>query len=525
VQNNYYFLRQISEVLGKQLIGFQLIASFSQVKDELMFFFYSQDLKKEFFIRASLSPSFTCLSFPPSFARAKQNSVDLFEQIIGNEVIGVRQYLNERCFSIHFDNQKTLLFKMYGQMANVILFDEMDVATSSDSVEAKIKSSQAIVLFNNHLEKDWAIKLEYLDRFIDQSFEGFIANGLTKTFPTFDKNIKKELPPKVTPREEWQALQGVLMCLKSNTYYLNQENFNITFSLFPSPAAKVFTDPIAAINEFYHLYISKFQLLKEKNDALKKLEKEKEKRILYIQKSEEKLIELEIENRYEEFANILMANLHEIPEKVQKVTLHDFYHNKEITIKLKDNFSPQRNAEIYYRKGKNQKIEMQTLTENIEKRKTEFAKIKNQLFDIQKIDGLKELRKYLKTNGFGEENEEKEEAPFRRYDHEGFEILVGKNAKNNDLLTQKYAFKEDLWLHARDVTGSHVIIKYKAGKPFPSTVIARAAELAAWFSKRKNDSLCPVIYTPKKYVRKPKGSAEGAVVLEKEQVLMVEPKL
>jgi predicted ribosome quality control (RQC) complex YloA/Tae2 family protein len=69
-----------------------------------------------------------------------------------------------------------------------------------------------------------------------------------------------------------------------------------------------------------------------------------------------------------------------------------------------------------------------------------------------------------------------------------------------------------------------VIIKYQAGKNFPEPVIEKAAALAAHYSKMRNDSLVPVIYTPKKYVRKPKGLPEGAVVVDKEKVLMVEPK-
>jgi predicted ribosome quality control (RQC) complex YloA/Tae2 family protein len=80
-----------------------------------------------------------------------------------------------------------------------------------------------------------------------------------------------------------------------------------------------------------------------------------------------------------------------------------------------------------------------------------------------------------------------------------------------------------LWLHAKDVSGSHVIIKYQAGKNFPEPVIERAAGLAAFFSKLRTDSLCPVIVTPKKYVRKPKGLPEGAVVVDREKVLMVVP--
>ncbi|TAH18868.1 MAG: DUF814 domain-containing protein [Cytophagales bacterium] len=515
MQNNYYFLRQISKTLDEQLIDFQLMEAFSQVKDELVLFFYSQSKNKEFYIRVSLSPSFTCLSFPTSFARAKQNSVDLFEQILGASVVKVRQYQNERCFAILFANDKALLFKMYGQMANVILFE-----TSS---EVSLTNNKAIELFSNNLEKDWNLDLSVLDRPIDQSLEGFTANGFAETFPTFDKNIKMQLGEPASL--QWSKIYAILSYLEKPNYYVSQAGNTIFLSLFAEAEAKVFENPIDAANEFYYLYISKFQLIKEKAEILKKLEKEKEKLTIYIQKSEEKCLNLEVENRYEEIANILMANLHQVPEKVQKITLHDFYHDKDITIKLKDNFSLQRNAEIYYRKSKNQKIEIQTLLKNIEKKQEELNQTNKYLADIQEIISLKILRKYLTNHGLSEAEEEREEMPFRRFDFESFEILVGKNAKNNDLLTQKYAFKEDLWLHARDVTGSHVIIKYKAGKVFPSSVIGRAAELAAWFSKRKNDTLCPVIYTPKKYVRKPKGAAEGAVIIEKEQVIMVEPKL
>ena len=112
---------------------------------------------------------------------------------------------------------------------------------------------------------------------------------------------------------------------------------------------------------------------------------------------------------------------------------------------------------------------------------------------------------------------------FKQVDFEDFVILIGKNAKNNDLLTKQYSYKEDLWLHARDVSGSHVLVKFRAGKKFPSSVIERAAQIAAWHSKRRTDSLCPVIVTPKKYVRKPKGLADGKVIIDKEEVIMVVP--
>ena len=104
-----------------------------------------------------------------------------------------------------------------------------------------------------------------------------------------------------------------------------------------------------------------------------------------------------------------------------------------------------------------------------------------------------------------------------------FEILVGRNARNNDKLTFLTSTKEDLWLHARGVAGSHVVIKTIPGNPYPKPVIERAAQLAAFYSKYRNENTCPVIYTSRKYVRKRKGLVAGEVTVEREKVIFVQP--
>ena len=229
-----------------------------------------------------------------------------------------------------------------------------------------------------------------------------------------------------------------------------------------------------------------------------------------------------------------MANLHDIPQppgtkSPERLTLYDFYRNQEITLKLKPELSPQKNAENFYRKAKNEKIEEQHLLDLAISREIEIQRLKDQKVDVAAIQTLKELRRYIKQQptltGGKERTSSAESGPlFKEVVVDSFRVLIGKNAKNNDLLTQKYAYKDDLWLHARDVTGSHVILKYQAGKPFPRHVIERAAELAAWHSKRRTDSLCPVTVTPKKFVRKPKGFADGRVLIEKEDVVLVVPR-
>src|SRR5690606_30383872 len=214
-----------------------------------------------------------------------------------------------------------------------------------------------------------------------------------------------------------------------------------------------------------------------------------------------------------------------IPQGAEKVVLFDFYHNQEIEVELKKGISPQKLAENLYRKSKNRKIEIKQLKSSLQEKSLHLKLIDSKLGDLRKIEGFKELRAFAKDNPFiSQKKDTLETVPYKRFEIEGFDLLVGKSAKANDELLRHYSWKEDLWFHARNVSGSHAVLKYKSGREFPATTIEKAAELAAYYSKNKNESIAAVIYTPCKYVRKVKGSAPGAVRVEKETVIMVSPK-
>ena len=105
-------------------------------------------------------------------------------------------------------------------------------------------------------------------------------------------------------------------------------------------------------------------------------------------------------------------------------------------------------------------------------------------------------------------------------------MWVGRNAKQNDELTLRDARPFDLWMHARGVAGSHTILRVKGRTDNPpGSIQEKAAAIAAWFSKARTSSLAPVIVTQRKYVRKPRGAAAGAVKVEREKVIMIEPAL
>ena len=167
-------------------------------------------------------------------------------------------------------------------------------------------------------------------------------------------------------------------------------------------------------------------------------------------------------------------------------------------------------------------IEISKLREAIAAKEALLKKLNHSLEKIEQSTSISELREFVKKN---KDNVKTKNTPFKEFHIDGFTVLVGNNAKQNDLLTLKFAKKEDLFFHAKDVSGSHVILKQISGRAIPSYTLEKTAAIAAYYSKRKTDSLCPVGYTQKKYVRKPKGSAPGLVIVEREKVLLVKPEL
>jgi predicted ribosome quality control (RQC) complex YloA/Tae2 family protein len=108
----------------------------------------------------------------------------------------------------------------------------------------------------------------------------------------------------------------------------------------------------------------------------------------------------------------------------------------------------------------------------------------------------------------------------------GFEVWAGKNSANNDLLTLRYAKPDDLWFHARGGSGSHVVLKAHSGKGEPGKrAREQAAGIAAYYSKMKTSGTVAVAMTEKAFVRKPRGSAPGTVVIEREKVIFAQPAL
>ena len=239
-------------------------------------------------------------------------------------------------------------------------------------------------------------------------------------------------------------------------------------------------------------------------------------------------------DKYERWGHLLMAAQAEVPTNVEEASLPDlFEENKQVTIPLDAALNPVENAQRYYdkaRKTRQAREHAEGRFDVTEQRTLEAEALLNQLptlktrADVEKFEKseAKRLAHFL-----GHQTSSQPQIPFRRYElSSGYEVWVGKNAKQNDSLTFQYARKFDFWLHARGVPGSHTVLRRPGRTAQPSKqVMEAAAGIAAYHSKARGSHLVPVIITERKFVRKPKGAPVGTVIVEKEQVLIVEPAL
>ena len=524
MHTNYYFLRQLAPALTERLRGYRVAVCFTQEKDELVVGL--TDGGKEFWLKAQLGANFPALALPETFQRARVNSVDLFPDLLGQQVETVVPWPQDRVLQVNFRSGARLVFKLYGPRPNAIFRPAPEAAAQ---------------LFQQKLLADAELK--------PQPAPGPTEPPASQPAASSEKSTKSAVPAPLAdlplrylraqgydaapPETKARLVNQVLAQLETPTqYFLIQLDGRTRLSLLPlGETLETFpgADPVAALRRFVPVALGRRALELETKQLRQLLERRADEAGSAAGHARQRLHALAHEAGYRHTADLIMAHLHAIPAGATQVEVVDFYTGQPRVIKLKRTEKPQFTAENLYRKGKNQQIEERQLTERIARREAEALAALERLEEMDTVPALAELRglrAWRKQHGLDPAPAAAKaptELPFKVFEDRGFTILVGRNAANNDLLTQKYAHKDDLWLHAKDVTGSHVVIRHRAGHPVPEPVVEHAAMLAGWYSRRQHDSLCPVTVTPKKFVRKPKGALPGQVVVERERVVLVKP--
>ncbi len=255
---------------------------------------------------------------------------------------------------------------------------------------------------------------------------------------------------------------------------------------------------------------------------------ERVSRKLELQKKE--LAECSEREVFRVCGDLINANIYRLEKGMTKCTLEDFYSGEPREITLDARLTPAQNAQKYYTEYRKLDTAEKMLTELIEKGGEELIYIDSVFDCVSRTENeaeLAEIRRELREQGYlrsGKSDEKiKKTEPLRYVSTSGYEILVGKNNRQNDTLTLKTARAADIWLHTKDIAGSHVIIRTAEKSAPDEETILEAAELAAYHSKGRSSSQVPVDYTAVKFVKKPAGAKPGMVIFTNNRTVYVTP--
>lgn len=248
----------------------------------------------------------------------------------------------------------------------------------------------------------------------------------------------------------------------------------------------------------------------------------------------ENIKKAENRDKYKVFGELLTANLHRINPHSKSVTVENYYspNLEEITIPLKVELSPSKNAQRYYKLYTKAKATEEHSKIQLEEAKIERDYLETILDSINRARDyadISEIREELSEQGYissgnsKKKKKQKRTAPLEFMSSDGYSILVGRNNKQNDELTIRTAYSTDMWLHTKNIPGSHVIIRTGGSGNVPDQTLVEAAKIAAYFSKAQKSSGVAVDYTLVKNIRKPNGSNPGFVIYETNYTVFVDP--
>ena len=285
-----------------------------------------------------------------------------------------------------------------------------------------------------------------------------------------------------------------------------------------------------ALDVYYSTRDAKDRLNQKSASMIRTLKGQADRCTRKLAMQEEELASAERMDEYRRMGEAIHANLYQLKKGMTEATLPDWNDPEggTITVPLDIRLTPAQNAQKYFKKYQKARSARETAAVQRDKTLEELDYLDNMLMDAENCTSeseLEEIRQELVRTGYmkrvtnrRQQRQLPKSVPWRYISEDGIEIHVGKNSLQNDRMTQG-AGGNETWLHAKDLPGSHVIIRTEGEVPLPT--LKQAALLAAWYSKGRNSSTVPVDYTLRKYVKKPSGAAPGKVIYTHQKTVYV----
>lgn len=497
------------------------------------------------------------------------------KHIAGGKIVDICQPNFERIIILRVESAnemgdittKNLILEIMGKHSNLILTDEngkiLDsikrvthekssvrevlpgkeyVFPPSQDKKNPLEAERGDFLFSLHLQEG-----RKLQEFIYQTYTGIspIMAGEICSRAGLDSSNSCQETTIEEGEKLYDAFDKTMAEIKSATYqpaiYYQKENNRIVdfavleMTQFSGLQKRPFDSVSALLESFYQ----------ERDNAAHIRQKAHDMRRLVMSNIERCVKKKEIQlktrretkgmDQWKKKGELLTANIYAVPQGMTTFKTIDYYESDmpEIEIAIDPAKTPAENAQKYfskYNKAKRTLAALEIQEKQNEEELVYLESVLNALENAKDDADLSEIRTELAESGFIRRQVQKKGAqkpkkskPLHYVSSDGYDIFVGKSNLQNDELTLRMAEPTDIWMHTKDIPGSHVIIRTNGQKELPETTMEEAANLAAFYSKAKNSSMVPVDYTQRKNIKKPNGAKPGMVIYLTNRTIYITP--
>ena len=569
------FLRHLKKEITDRALGARVDKIYQPNKEELVFLLRTrQEAFKLLLSARANSPRIHFTQYAPENPKVPPMLCMLLrKRLSGAKLVEIRQPGLERLLYLDFDAANelgdkvrlSLVIEIMGKYSNIILVDgQGKIVDALKRVDEEMSSQRLVqpgLTYELPPAQNKPCMLECQPEEIveaivhqpkNQSLNKGILNALQGLSPVVCREVEhqvgrgQELFTRDLTQEQKERLRFFLERLFTTVRDTAGEPYMVTkikgkpmeFSFLnivqygTLASVSRWEDFSSLLDEFYEERDRQDRMRVKAQDLLRLLANASERLSRKINLQRGELARSEDREHLRVCGDLINANLYRIERGSAFADLENFYdENRLMRIKLDPALNATQNAQKYYKEYRKAKTAQQVLGEQIAQAEQELLYV-DSVFDclsrVQSESELNEIRQELREEGYLKAVRDKRKppaplAPLEFVSSEGFRILVGRNNRQNDKLTLKQANNNDIWLHTKNIPGSHTIIVTGGRQPGDAT-LKEAAMLAAYHSRAKDSSQVPVDYTQIRYVSKPQSAKPGMVIYVHYQTLFVTPQ-
>lgn len=491
----------------------------------------------------------------------------LRKHIQNGKILGVNQVASERIIEIliesksemGFPSSKKLTVEIMGKHSNIILIDPLTnkIIDSIKRIHEDVNRYRQLLPGFQYVYPSFQLKKsffeitehEFLDLFINinpnkdnniSELSKCLLDGVQGLSPIICKEICSS---PINFNSWWAEFSKFVKLIKAADFkpvsYKNELGEIKDFYSFPLETLSSLykekeVEQLSEVCDEYYKFKDKSNFINSKVNELEKLLLGIRKKLVNkVGKLNQDIIKAEIDIEGKIYGELLMANLYRIHQDDEFVVLENYYNGEEVKIILNTKLSPSKNAQVYFKKftkSKKAKLEKDIQIAETESEILYIDSILTHLSNSNEATDIEETKAELIEAGYMRAPKVYTKVkkikfqPLEFKSINGHRIMVGKNNKENDYLTFKLASRNDIWLHTKDIPGSHVII-FGGGKEIDHETISFAAKIAAYYSKAKLSANVPVDYTIVKNIKKPAGAKPGMVIFVNNKTVYVNPAI